>query len=243
MKKLNKNEQGFSAVEIVLVVVIVVLIGVVGYMVYKNHHKSKTADSATTSSSVKPPSTIKTSNATKQPVDPYAGWKSYTLQYEKLTLRYPSNWTVSDQSTAAGKHDTVTLNGPGNFSFDIDDGIQNGGDPLSLANNDPVALTYLGNPVYMVFVHPKVPQADGPSVPDTSVVSGAMMLTNANNQASFPVDKNVMGSSQYNGVNGPEGSYMAFAMGYSGKDNMPLAAAKADTQYGNSRLVIQSMHY
>ncbi len=47
MGKLQKNESGFSAVEIVLVVVIVALIGVVGYMVYKNHYKSTTTTSAT----------------------------------------------------------------------------------------------------------------------------------------------------------------------------------------------------
>jgi hypothetical protein len=39
MKSLNKNEQGFGTVEIIMLVVIIVLIGTVGYLVYKNHHQ------------------------------------------------------------------------------------------------------------------------------------------------------------------------------------------------------------
>jgi hypothetical protein len=237
MGKMGKREAGFSPVEVVMVLIIVTLVGIVGYMVYKSQHKAKTA-SVTTASTTRP--------ATKTPAtstDPYAGWKSYTLQYEKLTLKYPSTWTLYDNSTTTARHDEVTFNAPDNFSFHISDGIQNGGDPLPVVNNGPMTVQYLGNPAYLVFIHPKVPQADGPSVPDTSTVGGAILLGDANNQASFFKDKNVLGGSQYNGVNGPEGSYTAISMGYGGKNNMSIQSAKTDTEYKNSLLVIQSMHY
>ena len=239
MVKLHNNEKGFGAVEGLLIVVIVVLIGVVGWFVYKNHNKTTNNTTATSTTTTTP----KKTTSTPATVDPYAGWKSYTLQYEKLTLKYPSTWTVDDQSTATAKHDEVTFNATDNFSFTINDGIQNGGDPLPLVNNDPVTVQYLGNTTYLVFIHPRVPQANGPSVPYTSTVGSAILLGDANNQASFFKDKNVIGGDQYNGVNGPEGSYTAISMGYGGKNNMTIQNAKTDTEYKNSVLVIQSMHY
>lgn len=239
MNKLSKNQKGFTAFEVTVVILIVVLIGVVGWLVYRNYHKNSPAYSTAL---IKPATTTKPTTPTP-PVNPYASWKSYALTYEKLTLMYPANWTVADQSSATAKHDEVTLSSTDGFSFSINDGIQNGGDPLPLVSSDPVAVKYLGNPAYLVFVNPKVAQAYGPPVPDTSVVGGAILLTDANNQASFPADKNVIGSSQYNGVNGPEGSYTFITMGYNVKNNMPITNAKTDTEYKNGELVIQSMHY
>jgi prepilin-type N-terminal cleavage/methylation domain-containing protein len=40
MKKIFKNQKGFSAIEIIIVLVIVALIALVGYVVYENHHKT-----------------------------------------------------------------------------------------------------------------------------------------------------------------------------------------------------------
>ena len=179
MGKLQNNEKGFGAVEGILVLVIVVIIGAVGWFVWHNHNKT------TPASTTSPVATTTPTTTTPKTVDPYAGWKSYTLKYEKLTLKYPSSWTVSDQSTSAGRHDDVTFNASDGFSFSIIDGIQNGGDPLPLVNNDPVTVKYLGNTTYLVFIHPKVAQADGPSIPDTSTVGSAILLGDANNQASF----------------------------------------------------------
>lgn len=39
MIKLNKNEDGFSAVEFILIVIIICLVGAVAYLVYRNHHQ------------------------------------------------------------------------------------------------------------------------------------------------------------------------------------------------------------
>jgi prepilin-type N-terminal cleavage/methylation domain-containing protein len=40
MKKIFKNQKGFSAVEVIIVLAVVALIVLVGYIVYKNHHKT-----------------------------------------------------------------------------------------------------------------------------------------------------------------------------------------------------------
>lgn len=50
MRKLQKNEIGFSVVEAITLVVIVVLIGMVGWLAYKYEHQTTTATTTTTSS-------------------------------------------------------------------------------------------------------------------------------------------------------------------------------------------------
>jgi len=88
MGKLNKNEQGFGAIEGIIIVAVVVLLGVVGYMVYKNHNK--TTPTATTTTPVA--TTTPTTTPTPKAVDPYAGWKTYTSKTEKASFKYPSDW-------------------------------------------------------------------------------------------------------------------------------------------------------
>ena len=111
MCKLRNNEKGFGAVEGLLIVVIVVLIGVVGWFVYKNHNK--TTNNTTTSNTA---TTAPTKTAsTPQSVDPYAGWKTYTSPDEKFTLKYPTDWTVSNESASGILKESIDLWGPNNF--------------------------------------------------------------------------------------------------------------------------------
>jgi hypothetical protein len=236
MGKLHKNNDGFSAVEAVLVLVIVGLIAFIGYYVY--HTKQNVNKTLTTTSSASTPA-----RATNKKADPYAGWQSYTMGYEKISFQYPAAWKMSDESTLEGRHDMVTLSGANNFTFSIVDGVGNGGDSLPLLSSNPSPLTYLNKPAYLVFINAKTPNPDGPSSVDRDHVSGAMLLLNPNDQTSSPADKNVHGGDQYNGVNGPEGSYMSISMSYNGQNNLTLSAAKADSQYKDSALVIESMHY
>ena len=99
MGRLKNNQQGFSAVEVVLVVIIIALIGTVGWLVYKNHHKSTTASTASTTTV--PTTSTKSTTTTTQPVNPYAGWQSFCSSYGGLCLKYPSNWTLKTTSEAA----------------------------------------------------------------------------------------------------------------------------------------------
>jgi len=85
----TNNNKGFTLVEVLMLIVVLVLIGGIGYLGYKQvNKKSKTSTSSTTAAT-----TAKTAA-----VDPYAGWKTGTLKYEKLSYKYPSNWTLTDDS-------------------------------------------------------------------------------------------------------------------------------------------------
>lgn len=51
MKTIKQNQQGFSAVEVILIIVIVALVGFVGWFVYHTKQNSdKTLDQATSTS-------------------------------------------------------------------------------------------------------------------------------------------------------------------------------------------------
>lgn len=125
MGKIQKNQQGFGAVEAVLVLVIVILIGVVGWMVYKNHNK--TTNNKTTASN----SSANTSPQTKttQAPDPYAGWQSYSDS--SVSFKYPTGWQAG---RGADKYATVDVaaTSPG-FTTSSMTTAQNPGAPVTLS--------------------------------------------------------------------------------------------------------------
>jgi len=88
MGKLRKDEQGFSAVEVILVLVIVVLVGAVGFLVYKNHNNTTTASVAPTTT--KTAATVSTKTGT--PTQPI-------VQYGTIsgTPSYPSEGIPADE--------------------------------------------------------------------------------------------------------------------------------------------------
>lgn len=106
MGKLRNDQKGFSAVESILVLVIVALIGVVGFMVYKNHNKTKPAPAASTAAK----STTTPAKTTPASTNPYAGWKTYTSSVEKITFKYPADWT-------ADTADQYASNDPSNSDY------------------------------------------------------------------------------------------------------------------------------
>jgi len=133
MSKISKNENGFSAIEIVLIIAVLVLIGLVGWLVYKDHHK--TTPVAQSSSA-------------------YSGWKTYTSNLG-FSFKYPSGWTVktdSDLGTAAGLQ--LVENGTGvndfNLTFSINKpttttSIESSTSNLQTLSNGLRVSTYNGN--------------------------------------------------------------------------------------------------
>jgi cytoskeletal protein RodZ len=89
MKKLTNS--GFGLIGILLVVVVVVIIGVGGWAVYKHNHKTANTTTSNSSSS-------KSSQTSTKPIDPYAGWKTYTdtgySEASGITVKYPADWQV-----------------------------------------------------------------------------------------------------------------------------------------------------
>lgn len=107
------KQSGFSTAVILLAVLVVAVLAVTSVLVYQRHkpisaqHSAATSQTQTTSQS-------KNAATLAPPTDPYAGWKTYTSATEKLSFKYPSDWTTTDYSdrTATGKADSVELFNP-----------------------------------------------------------------------------------------------------------------------------------
>lgn len=236
MNGLSKNQKGFSAIETILVLIIVILIAAVGWLVYKDRRKPAVTSAKS--------STAKSGSAQTKPADPYAGWKTYTLTYEKLTFRYPATWTLQDSSASQGltpNADNVTLKAADGYQVSLDDGWDGSGDPLNLAVDSPVPVKFAGNSDYLVFAHPM--EAGLRGLDPNSVDSAILMVSPVSQYtaSSFPQDKNAHGDPRVN--NG--GSTMLFSGGYPGnaKNFATVDQAKSDPEFKNLVLVIQSMHY
>lgn len=172
----------------------------------------------------------------------YAGWKSYTLQNEKLTFLYPPNWAAGPwpAATPSATQDLAVLAANDGFKCTIEDGISNRTGSGSLVSGSPISLTYMGKPAYFVFLNPK---PAGSTTADTSKVEGAILLTNPNDASSLLLGKYAVGTSTAPGAN--NGKYISFAC------NLPSPISLQQLQqnpmvaldYKNAKLVVESMHY
>lgn len=110
MSRKVSTEQGFSAVEALIVVVVIAVIGVAGWLVWQHHHQQKKA--ATSSSSTTTQTNKQSSNT--QTADPYAGWKSYCDDTYHYCFKYPTDWTLTVQTTPQQQCDAgqVELSSP-----------------------------------------------------------------------------------------------------------------------------------
>lgn len=99
MKRIFRKS-GFGAVEALSILAVVALLGLGSWMAY-----SKLATKPAL-----PASSTKTSTTSTQVVDPYAEWKTYTSSVEKVSFRYPANWTVDTK-------DALLPNDPTNVDY------------------------------------------------------------------------------------------------------------------------------
>ena len=167
MNKIQRNEQGFSAIEFIMVFVIIVLIGAVGYFIYKNHHQAVKVVTVT-KTVTKPSTTTSTSSTT----NPYAGWRTETLQYEKITYQYPSNWTLTDQSAASTQSsgcvypgtDQVTLTSPSMEQVVLHTGTDCIGDGGALSFGS-VPVNSLGQKLYVALENNSGSEPPAPTYP------------------------------------------------------------------------------
>ncbi|MHB1865236.1 MAG: hypothetical protein ACYCPS_03700 [Candidatus Saccharimonadales bacterium] len=188
MGNLKNNEQGFSAVEIVLVVVIVALIGVVGWLVYKNHHKTITPNVATISNNkpATPTTTPKTPTNT-------VTYKTYSDSAAQASFQYPSTWTLTsirglcdEPNGCAPSTDHISaqqVTSPDSSVEIVWSGISGiGGD----CNNNVPPTQSGGCNIETVFSSTPIPKADG-----LYVVEGAMEVSSGQYQPFLAVqDKN-----------------------------------------------------
>ncbi len=234
MKPHSKNESGFTAVEGLLIILVLAIIGFGGYYVWHTQHKAKPGVAVTTTKSTSPTSNKSPSSS------PYAGWKTYTLTLEKLTFRYPSTWSLVNNSDST--NDDVELNGTNGFEIRIGAGQQ-----VSAINNysgncnsqaDPVTFdnqsAYLDLNTVTQFNSNDCAPASNPTT------IGQIILSNSSSEAyptNFLPTKNIARSTivvvaDYNGPN--------FA-----KQNIyqTISYIENDTNYKDAKLIVDSMSY
>lgn len=129
MQQQRMSKQRFGIVSVLLAMIAFVVIGLVGSEIYHLHDNKKTR----ISSSVDVKSTTVSAS-----VNPYARWKTATLQYEKATFEYPSSWklkstpwTPADTPGIAGSYgDEVSLTSPTNLVVSISTGNEDFNNPV-----------------------------------------------------------------------------------------------------------------
>jgi hypothetical protein len=222
--KIYKNQSGFSATELVLAVMMIVVIAVVGgYVLHKrsaDQKRSVITKSASAINAKNPASSAAARN-------PYAGWKVAVLTDEKISYKYPADWTIKDDSTSAG--DSVFLLAPNEkFGLTILSGTGSG------ASNN-----YAGTPV-----NSQVISTLGSSYYLNAYAGSAAggvdyisLVTSAAAGASGLIDKTVHGSAGQD--------YLSVTTGYADTDppTKPLATFQKDPNMAVVKLIIQSMHY
>jgi hypothetical protein len=92
MGKIGKNQNGFSAIEVLLILVILGIVGFIGYFVL--HAKHNTDKSLTSNHSTTPVIKKKTATTTPASASMYQGWKDYCESTTSGCFKYPSSWTA-----------------------------------------------------------------------------------------------------------------------------------------------------
>jgi len=90
MKNIEKS-RGFTVVEIVLVIVVIGLLGYISYTAWRAMDKKADSQTSQTDTDKK--------DEKQAATDPYMGWKEYCSSAGGYCLKYPSDWTLSEEET------------------------------------------------------------------------------------------------------------------------------------------------
>ncbi len=172
------------------------------------------------------------STATKTPVttDPYANWKTFKLSNEGLSFQYPGAWTITDNTAKVNdKGDSIVIRGTNGFQLTVDTGLEDYSLPAGGAtvdSTDPIA--FLSQQAYMDLCQT--------GSQNTSTISFTNVSTSNTDPTKFMATKNISGSS------------IKISMYYLGSDGKSVLAksqsfVKADSNYIDAKLMLQSMHY
>ncbi len=178
-----------------------------------------------------------TPTAKQTPADPYAGWKTYTTKYEKLTFKYPASFALSDTSTKASYEgldsDRITLTGSDNFLFVMQTGlwgVGGGCENCTIAKSESIKV--LNKPYYLNYVN----------TGDKAGMETYLLLDN--NQSIY---MDFINSRTIKNADGTP-SLMSFTFNYqaNGTDTqkpMPLSTYENDQNSANAKLVLKSLRY
>jgi hypothetical protein len=232
MRKINEN--GFTAIEILLIFLVVAIIGVAGYIVIVRHQADNhnnidpgIAGPRVSNSSV-PKST--------QPANPYAGWQTYSLQYEKVSLKYPPGWSLinankdeypnpsSLEQREIADQDQILINGPNGYVFNMETGNTYNGASTCIVTSQPI--TTLGQSLFLVF--------EGGYTAGCITTGNAVLLMKSGDQNSFVEDRNS------NPANGAPGNQMDVSITF---PSQIIKSLQSDSNYQKELLILKSMSY
>lgn len=145
----TQKKPGRLALQIFAVVVLLALVGG-GIYAWQNNRVAQLEKQVT--------ELKKTDSNTTATSDTYAGWKSYTTQYEKLTFKYPSTMSLKTSYLVDGNGvkpgaETIILTSPTGLALKIWDGADGIGGACPdcvVVKSDPI--TFLGGTSYINFV-------------------------------------------------------------------------------------------
>jgi hypothetical protein len=223
-----KNNKGFTLVEVLLLIVVLILVGGLGYLGYKQVNKKSTASTSSTNAK-----TAKTAA-----VDPYAGWKTGTLKYEKISFKYPTDWTLTEEhpSLQVDNADNTLLTSPSGNVITLRTGIIAGGSPMKTYASVPI--TFLGKPTQLQIQasSEELLVTGTPDQPTQAVVSGGSTTA-----------KNITQECNVNQVCGT-GNYFSYNNGpIDSSNNQPVyesvSSMEANPDFSKAKLIFESMHY
>lgn len=225
-----------------------VAVASIAFSVYAwQQNRQLTADLATKNNQIadlqkqKSGQTTPAPSATTTPAtDPYTGWKSATLKYEKATFKYPSTWTVTNVSTPNGTtgnitpgSDQITLTSTTGLTLKFSTGVSGiGGGPYfgTVLSTTPIAT--LGGNYYLGF------GTNGADSHSTSASAGHIG-TASTSQANFISSKNVTstGGQAYDVIS------LAYFDASGSAIDKPVSAFQSDTSYSDALLIIKPLSY
>lgn len=237
MKKLNKNSNGFTVIEVLLVIVTLAIIGVAGYFVAKHIERQQTPVATTATAT-------KTTTSTPATTNPYIGWKTDTLKYEGITFQYPSSWTLQDNSrtmaeanselapvncTLDSGSDNVLLTASNGAYVGLETGVEcaSGKDEGTYVGFTPISV--LGNNNYVAFEN---------SPTNSSLEIGAAITTSSTVGYDYPASKNITGSSS------PYNQFVFYPVAtVTSSSGESLSAFESDPNYLTAKLIFESLKY
>lgn len=236
-----QNELGFTAVEGLLIVLILAVIGFGGYYVWHTQH-SKKASTPTTSA-------LRKKATSTTPPNPYAGWKTATLQYDKIMYQYPSSWTVTDKSVTYGcvtpGSDDIYLTSPSNEQIELRTGVSCIGDGGAVTFGSAIPVESLGQKLYIAFEDWAGEGSPGPTTPQFACLA---RTSSPNTPLDF-VSKNIFlndSSSSDKSTNSSFCYYPYNQLTVQSADQLPtesVSSIENSTDFATAKLIFESMHY
>ena len=240
------NGKGFGMLGVLLVIIVLVLVSGVGVYVYRVQRTSKSAVNSVppTNPTQAAKSSTNAVSATVTPVSVYAGWKTATLQYEKIAFKYPASWKLVNTSYAIGSEqdlyaepgiDTVSLTTPNGEELSLQTGVTGTGAP-TLTQLASMPISVFGDNYFLSTF-----TANGSAANTASIL--ACVSLNPSEMVAIQSKNIVLGAGAINSQT-PKNRFCFMPQPTKGVGvNETAAALQGDKNFVTAKLVLESMKY